>query len=226
MRKVQFANNYYYHVYNRGVDKREIFLDQNDYLRFYKSLFLFNDANYFAMSGKNVESVQGLALSNRQPLVNIASFCLMPNHYHFLLEQICDNGITSFMHSLSTSYTQYFNLKNDRTGRLFEGPFKAVLVKRDAQLEHLPRYIHLNPLDLTDVNWREGKGEDWAKAEKLLEEYPWSSHNVYLGKPQQLPVVEKSVIGQIFNTPEKYKIFLKQWGGREIAGLSPFEDRA
>ena len=224
MRHVEFLPQYFYHVYNRGVDKRTIFQHHSDYLRFYTSLFVFNDENYKGILGLDVPAILhefcGLATSRgglaTKPLVNVVSFCLMPNHFHLLLEQVADNGITRFMHRLATGYVEYFNKCNNRTGRLFEGPFKAVLAKRDAQLEHLPRYIHLNALDLTDLKWREGKVEDWSVAEKFLDEYPWSSHGAYLNKPQVLPIVEKSIIGEILNTPEKYRTFLHQWSSRDL----------
>ncbi|KKU73680.1 MAG: hypothetical protein UX98_C0005G0056 [Parcubacteria group bacterium GW2011_GWA2_47_26] len=193
-------------------------------MRFYTSLFVFNDENYRGVLGLDVNAVLhqfcdqvtsiGDLVTKRKPLVNIVSFCLMPNHFHFLLEQIAEQGVPRFMHRIALGYAEYFNKKNDRTGRLFEGPFKAVLVQRDAQLEHLPRYIHLNALDLiTDLNWGEGKIADWARAEKFLEEYSWSSHGMYLNKPQLLPVIKKAIVEQIFDTPEKYINFLKQWLG-------------
>jgi len=224
MRRVEFFPQHFYHVYNRGVDKRTIFQNERDYLRFYTSLFVFNDENYRGVLGLDVNAVLhqfcdqvtsiGDLVTKRKPLVNIVSFCLMPNHFHFLLEQIAEQGVPRFMHRIALGYAEYFNKKNDRTGRLFEGPFKAVLVQRDAQLEHLPRYIHLNALDLiTDLNWGEGKIADWARAEKFLEEYSWSSHGMYLNKPQLLPVIKKAIVEQIFDTPEKYINFLKQWLG-------------
>lgn len=153
----------------------------------------------------------------------------MPNHYHLLLEQLQEGGITNFMHKLNTAYTNYFNKRYERTGRFFEGPFKAVLIKREGQFEHIPRYIHLNALDLTDMNWREGKIEDWHRAERFLEEYVWSSHHFYLGKPQQYPVVETSTVGEMFKTLDRYRHFLKQWSVRELTtahSLSPFTVRA
>lgn len=224
MRKVQFANQYFYHIYNRGVDKRKTFMDDADFRRFYAGMYLFNNALYRSPTGRNTtklsfvqSAVQSLALDEpREQLVNIVCYCIMPNHYHFLLEQLQDRGITQFMHRLDTGYTKYFNKRYERTGRLFEGSFKAVLIRRDAQFEHLPRYIHLNALDLTDMNWREGKVEDWKKAEDFLERYPWSSHQVYLGKAQLFPVVEKSVIGKIFQSNEQYMRFLRQWSVREM----------
>ena len=150
----------------------------------------------------------------RELLVRIISFCLMPNHFHMLLEPLVENGIPKFMHRFCMGYVKYFNKRYGRTGALFEGEFKAVLAKHDAQFEHLPRYIHLNALDLTDLKWRDGKVEDWNKALGFLEQYPWSSHGVYLGKPQPLQVAELGVMSQIFDTPDKYLRFLKGWTGR------------
>lgn len=218
MRQIHFATNHFYHIFNRGIEKRQIFPEEKDFLRFYTSLFAFNDSNFRAIEGLDVQTIlrtHSEAVGS-DPLVSIMSFCLLPNHFHLLVEQLTDDGISRFMHRLTSGYAHYFNKKYDRTGRLFEGPFKAVMVERDAQLEHLPRYIHLNALDHTDLKWREGKIENWEKAKKFLDQYRWSSHHVFQGKPQLLPIVQESVAKKMFETPSKYMEFLKQWSGREM----------
>jgi len=140
MRKVVFANEEYYHIYNRGVDKRKIFMRRGHYIRFAETLHnLLTTGN----ASPKILSSQSLAFNKK---LSFISYCLMPNHYHFLVKQLEDNAISNFMHNLNTSYTKYFNLNNQRTGRLFEYTFKAVHVESEEQLLHVSRYIHLNPI--------------------------------------------------------------------------------
>ena len=177
-RMITFAENSFYHVFNRGVDHRKIFLDEHDYERFYLSLFLFNDRSYHAEMGLTALTLRkDISQRVREPLVRILSFCLIPNHFHLLLEPLSENGLTQFMHRLLMGYAKYFNKKHERTGPLYEGKFKAVSIQRDVHFEHLLRYIHLNALDITDIPWREGKVDDWNAVEKFLERYRWSSHH-------------------------------------------------
>ncbi len=164
MIKPQFSNNQIYHIYNRGVEKRSVFMEDKDYLRFIHDLFEFNDTalvnpSNIRFSSRHPSSVtssqfnQFLALreSNtkikRKLLVEILVFCLMPNHYHLMVRQLVDDGIVKFMQKLGTGYTNYFNLKNERVGSLFQGRFKAVLVNNESYFTHLLHYIHLNPLE-------------------------------------------------------------------------------
>lgn len=161
MRKLIFANNEYYHIFNRGVDKRKIFLRNGHYARFLQA------AKQLIISGtarSELTTRQKFAFNKR---LDIVCYCLMPNHYHFLIKQKQDNAISAFMHGLNTSYTKYFNLNSDRTGRLFEYTFKAVHVETEEQLLHLSRYIHLNPLLanlITDLRY-----------------YSWSSYPEFVG---------------------------------------------
>ena len=129
MRKVKFVTNQYYHLFNRGVDKRVIFLDQSDMDRFFQSMEEFNviepiGSIYENFFRKNQLKKQGFE-SPKEKLVNFICHCLNPNHYHFILEQLIDGGIEKFMHRLGLGYTKYFNQKYKRSGSLFQGTFKA-----------------------------------------------------------------------------------------------------
>jgi putative transposase len=141
MRKEEFANNEYYHIYNRGVDKRKIFTGARDYSRFIKNLEEFNttDPNW----KKTAAEFQGLAL-NKKPLVEIIAYCLNPNHYHLILKQVKEKGITEFMQRIGTGYTMYFNKKSKRTGSLFQGTFKTVHIDSNEYLLYLSAYINHN----------------------------------------------------------------------------------
>ncbi len=164
-----FACEYFYHIYNRGVAKQEIFGDKNDYLRMLStfSYYLEKYTNKYSIVLK--EELNNILLKTPvQPLVQIYAYCLMPNHFHLILKQIMDRGISEFMRKTLNSYTRYLNTKNNRVGPIFQGKFKAVLIESDEQLLHLSRYIHLNPYV--------------AKLTQSVQEYPWSSYKQYLNK--------------------------------------------
>ena len=137
-----FIANSYYHLYNRGVEKRTIFTDDQDYkvMLSYLKHYLSPPPPHPTHQKPNTYQT-----SNYFQDIELACFCLMPNHYHFLIKQIPQNGITRFARSLFTRYTQYFNKRHQRTGSLFGSNYKAALIQSDEYLLHLSRYIHLNP---------------------------------------------------------------------------------
>lgn len=166
-RTTSLVTGQFYHIYNRGSEKRDIFTQPRDYSRFQKTFYyyhLFGPKPSFSKFAKS-----DLNLFKPDPnkkLVEMICYCLMPNHFHFLVKQLKDNGISTFMSQLSNSYTKYFNTKYKRIGALFQGSFKAVLVKTDEQLVHLSRYIHLNPVVSGLV--------------KNLNSYKWNSYPEYI----------------------------------------------
>lgn len=221
MRKIKFAEGQYYHIFNRGVDKRHLFENGSDFSRFYESLYIFNDANYSNRNNHYLHNETLLAGAeilqiDRDPLVSIVSFCLLPNHFHLLLLQRKENGVARFLHKLGLGYTGYFNRKYDRSGRLFESTYKAAPIKTDAHFLHLTRYIHLNAIDHTHPGWREGKIKDWRNAQKSLDRYPWSSHPIYRGESQELPVIYEAEVHQLFPNPKSYSMFLNDWATRAL----------
>lgn len=163
-RNTLFSNGNYYHIFNRGIDKRLIFKQKKDYLRFLDCL------KYYQYNSKKPKFSQrhkykSLVLNKNKILVEIVAFCLMPNHFHLLVKQVEERGIQEFMTKLSNSHSSYFNIKHKREGDLFESEFKAVLIESDEQLLHLSRYIHLNPFV--------------ANLVEKPELYPWSSCQEY-----------------------------------------------
>ncbi len=144
-RKIKFVSGEYYHVYNRGIDKRDIFGDKEDLNRYFKYLKVLNTEDpigslYEHSFLEEKHQLGGLA----SKLVEIVCFCLNPNHYHLLLRQVKDNGVSNFMHRLGTAHTMYFNEKYSRSGSLFQGTFKAVHVDNNEYLLHLSAYINQN----------------------------------------------------------------------------------
>ncbi|MDP3800508.1 MAG: transposase [bacterium] len=209
MKQPQFANGEIYHIYNRGVEKRVTFLNQKDYMRFADNLFVFNDAIPVLNLGYDLENNDIDYGKTRKLLVEILAFCLMPNHFHLLLRQKVDEGITKFMRKLGTGYTNYFNKKYSRVGPLFQGIFKSVLIKRQAQLTYLPHYIHLNCLDITMPEWRSKNLRDKEKALNFLDSYRWSSYLDYTGKSNFPHILSKALYRS--STSIEYKIEIGKW---------------
>lgn len=200
-RKVVFANGEYYHVFNRGVEKRPTFITKYEFLRAQDSLYFyrFGDlhirySKYLALSKeKKAEFLKGLNDDDLQ--VAIVAYCLMGNHFHLLLKQLKENGIVKFMAKFTNSYTKYFNTKHERVGPLFQGVFKAVHVSYDEQLLHLSRYIHLNPILGFIVEIKE------------LASYQWSSYLEYLGLVNT-NMTNKNEILKFFKNPANYEKFV------------------
>lgn len=177
-RKTPIVSGQIYHIFNRSVARQPIFLSDTYYQRAYQVLSYYNNLNppirfsHFSrlpLSLKN-EILQDLNKEN-QKLVEILAYCFMPNHVHFLIKEISENGITTFMRKFQNSYAKYFNTRNKRSGSLFQSMFKAVRIQTSEQLIHVARYIHLNPVTafiLKDI--------------EELSNYPWSSYTVYVGK--------------------------------------------
>ncbi|MES2203255.1 MAG: transposase [Patescibacteria group bacterium] len=190
-----------YHTLNRGVDKRKVVMDEEDRVRFVHDLYVFNDKHTAAHSALAARQVEG----PRSLLVHIHAFCLMPNHYHLLLSPAVENGVPQFMKKLNMGYAKYFNEKYERSGALWQGKYKKKLIERDAHFLYIPYYIHLNALDLSLPQWREGKVRSVPQALKNLREYRWSSHLDYLGEHNFPSVTEREFLAQTIGTRSRYE---------------------
>lgn len=193
-RRLAFANNGYYHVYNRGTEQRNIFIDDADRLYFLECLL------------RNQEGKNG------EQRVHIMSYVLMTNHFHLLFEQQTDRGISNFMHDVSLGYAMYFNTKYERTGRLYSGTYKAKVINSDAYLLHISRYIHLNPLDIFQPGWKKNGVTNKASADLFLKNYRWSSYRHFLGLIHD-PIVEPGILADMFDDSIDYQQFLNDWIG-------------
>jgi len=210
-----------YHILTRGVDKRKIFLDDEDYLRGIHDLFEFNDIESVENLGhffrKQYIDVRRRYIElkserrKRKLLVKIHAFCLMPNHYHLFLSAVVENGIPLFMKKFNGGYAKYFNEKYERKGTLFEGRYKRVIIKNEAHFIHLPYYIHLNALDLITPEWRERKLNNFAKAMKFLNSYRWSSHLDYAGEKNFPSVTQRDFLLEFFGGHEQYRRDITDW---------------
>ena len=163
----------FYHAYNRGVDKRKVFMDDGDRFRFLFGLYEFNDKNFATNFGWKITRNPGeWPEKNRECLVDILAFVLMGNHFHLLLRQATDNGVSEFMRKVGSGYTNYFNIRYHRNGALFQGKYQFRPVEDDGYLHKLHEYIHLNPTEI-------------LKPGQKLTSYRWSSLPYYqLGRKE------------------------------------------
>jgi len=209
-RKFQFSIGEFYHIYNRGNSKQIIFRNNIDKIRFQKLLYICNSENpviFKAIQGKPLEEIE-----RSETLVDIGVYCLMPNHFHLLLHEKVQNGISIFMSKLSTAYSMYFNKRYERTGKLFEGKFKAEHVDNDDYLKYLFAYIHLNPIKIIDSKWKENGIADFEKAKKYLSEYNYSSCLDYMGTiREENKIINKSVFPDYFENFKDFDNFINEW---------------
>jgi putative transposase len=222
-RKLNFLNNYFYHIYNRGVDKRDIFLENSDYYRFLHDLYEFNDKNPTPSDFRHNPSRDPsrdpssakFAGRKRDLLVEIICFVLIANHFHLILKQLQNNGIVKFMRKLG-GYSYFFNKKYERSGTLFQGRFKCILINSDEYLMHLSRYIHLNPLEIIEKNWEEKGVQDREKAQEFLNNYRWSSYLDYIGENNFPSLINKRPILEYFKNIQEYKKFIEEYSFKDL----------
>ncbi len=188
-----FGDDEWYHCYNRGVDKRRIFETGRDYDRFLLTMYASNGSSPVHISNLKASTlsatIQNNVFERGEPLVIIGAYCLMPNHFHFVLKETVSGGIARFMQKVCTGYTMYFNKKQERTGALFAGSFKSKHVPDDRYFKHLVSYVHLNPAELFDTRWKYGVS-DVSHIEQRLLDYRYSSLPDFLGNDR----VEKVLI--------------------------------
>ena len=203
-----------YHALNRGVDKRTIFMDDQDNMRFVHDMFMFNNTE----STQNISRSTMFDLRSRtskqiqsEKLVDIHGWCLMGNHYHLLLSERIEGGLVQFLRKLNIGYAKYFNERYDRTGTLFQGRTKKLLIDNDAHLLHILNYIHLNPLDmLCDAeDCRNRVISDIAKTVEYLKNYRWSSYSDYVGTRNFPSILTTSLFNDVFEG--KYRESLEKY---------------
>ena len=171
-----------FHVLNRGVEKRRLFMDDQDHARFVHDLYEFNDKKPAPeFSRRPMWDFVNPTL--RERIVDIHGWCLMDNHYHLLLSERVEGGMTKFLRKLNVGYANYFNERYTRSGTLFQGRTKKIRIERDAHFLYILHYIHLNPLDQLQgaKKWREGEVASAQKALEYLDSYRWSSYLDYCG---------------------------------------------
>lgn len=216
-RKTPIIDGEYYHFYNRGNSKQAIFLDDQDYDRFVKLLFLCNSKKPINFRTDIIErKIDAWEFNRGEPLTSICAWVLMPNHFHLYIKSgiaprlktyTANDGIRNetilFMQKISTAYAKYFNTKYTRTGSLFEGRFKSKHITTDDQARYLFSYIHLNPLKLIQSDWKEQGIKDKKKAFEYVENYKYSSLKDWLGfYRKELLIIDKNTLNKIM--PENF----------------------
>ncbi len=206
MRKIKIAPGEYYHIYNRGTNKQIIFHDLRDYTRFLFLILYFQSPLIFINIGRYVQYFVKHSVFNigsddkvkiiKKRVVELVALCLMPNHFHLIVKEVEEGGIASYMQRVLNSYTKYYNTKYQRSGHLFQGPYKAVHIKDDRQLMYLSTYVHRNP--------RELKG--WKNKEHL---YTWSSYQDSIGENRWSELLQNDIIIGRFKQPSDYRKFVE-----------------
>jgi putative transposase len=193
VRPFDFSIGEWYHVYSRGIDKRITFEDKRDYDRFLSLLYLANSDMSVTLFNKRNSNALRDALDTQRgsPLVELGAYSLMPNHYHLVIKEIVEDGTSEFMRKLGIGYTMYFNTRYQRTGNLFAKPFRARHIKDDAYLQKVVGYVHLNPAELIEPGWKNGRIRDLHRLRQELTAYPNCSLKDFL--KQSLPT--RHIIG-------------------------------
>jgi len=215
-RSIKFIPGEIYHIYNRGTEKRNIFSSRRDYERFLALLYLSNGEIpvHSQLQGSTLKEVQ--KNDQGKKLVEIIAYCLMPNHFHLLVSEKNQNGISRFMQKLITAYTMYFNKLHERSGALFQGKFQARHVFDERYFFYLISYIHLNPVKIIDPKWKENGVTNRSRAEKYLKEYPYSSYLDYLGEDRTEKIIlNRDVLDRYADTPADFKASIMSFLGYE-----------
>jgi len=192
----QFATGEYYHVYNRGVDKRNIFLDKKDFERFLKSMILFNTLEPLGSLYEhefNLRFGRRTSKTTKLPLIDIVSYALNPNHIHMVLCQMIEGGVSEFIKRVSGGYAKYFNHKYKRSGALFQGKFKSVHVSSNEYLLHVGTYVNLND-----------------KVHRLPRHASKTSWEEYVLPQCARPLCNTSAVLDQFRSKEEYKTFAQE----------------
>lgn len=209
-RNFDFSIGEFYHIYNRGSNKSNIFLDDNDRKRFQRLLYICNSVNpvvFKTIQGRSLEEIE-----RGKTIVDIGAYCLMPNHFHVLIKEHTEDGIALFLKKVSTAYSMYFNTRYERSGVLFQGRFKAMHADSDEYLKYLFSYIHLNPVKIIDPKWKENGISDRVKAKQYLAKYAYSSYFDYMGiKREENLILNKNAFPDYFEGIKEFSQAVEEW---------------
>lgn len=213
MRNIKIAPNEYYHIFNRGMNKQNIFPETRDRVRFLFLILYFQSPVIFQNIGRfvkyyvkhrvfNIDTATTHETVERR-CVELVAFCLMPNHFHLIIKEVEEGGIARYMQRVLNSYTKYFNAKYSASGHLFQGPYKAVHISSDVQLLYLSAYIHKNPTELFD----------WKNKE---DNYEWSSYRDFFSENRWKELLVTDIITDSFENREDYRKFVQTSSAKKI----------
>lgn len=213
MRKTSIVQGEYYHIFNRGNNKQLIFFDKKDKVRFLFLIIYFQAHIFFENIGRQVSyfiknEVFNMDVDLEKKLLNkrnveLINFALMPNHFHLILCEFKEGGISQYMQRVLCAYTKYFNAKYKKSGHVFQGPYKAVNIKNNNQLLYLSTYIHRNPREIPE----------WKNKEYL---YPWSSYQDYLKDNRWGELLKRAIVLEQFSSKKEYNVFTKSSPAKEL----------
>lgn len=222
IRKEKLTIGEYYHVYSRVILGMPEFSDKDNANKLAQTFLLANSTKSsqafdYLRNYRTATLEKAIEISKSgERLSEILCYAIMPNHYHLLIKEIKENGVSDFIRRCNTSIAKYINTKNERRGSLFEGSFKAKHIDSNEYLLHLSVYIHLNPLDfLSSKDWRENKLKNWELEKKKILSYKWSSLRHYL-TPSSTSDVDEIISGieiikNQFKDESDYERFIKEW---------------
>lgn len=213
MRKIKITPGEYYHIFNRGVEKRSIFLEIKDWTRFLFLILHLQSPIVFDNVRRNIETYfkhgyfvepAGTKKIILQRFVELVAFAIMPNHFHLIVRESEELGVARYLQRIQEAYSKYFNIKYDHKGHLFQGTYRAAHVEDNEQLLHLSAYIHKNPRELSE----------WKNKEQ---NYPWSSYQDYV-QNRWGGLLRTEVVTDQFPNPTAYKEFVKSSIAKETPG--------
>ncbi len=209
-RKFSFVEGEYYHLFNRGVNKQPIFLDDSDVRRFQNLLFLCNSDKsliFKLIQGDPLDSQRG------SQITSILGYALMSNHFHLICKEEHAGGLSNFMGKISTAYSMYFNTKYERSGPLMCRPFRAQHINSDEYFRWVFSYVHLNPLDLLDPGWKERGTTDASPALPFMRSFKYSSYPDYFGTERlEAKIINKSSLPIATTDLEDIETMLEEVG--------------
>ncbi|MEK7116549.1 MAG: transposase [Patescibacteria group bacterium] len=217
----------YYHIYNRGNTKQNIFTDDKDRDRFAKLLYLCNSLENIKFKEYIVDrKIDAWDFDKGEPIVSIGAWVLMPNHFHIYItpnkESAIENQISFFIKKLCTAYSMYFNKKHKRTGKLFEGHFKSAHIDSDRYAKYIFSYIHLNPIKLIDPLWKDGGLQHIKNATVFLDKYKWSSYQDYRNKKRsEIKIISPENFPDYFSSRKIFDKEIFEWLTYRNSFLNP-----
>lgn len=210
-RKINFSIDEYYHIYLRGVSKMNIFRENSDRDRFIKLLYLCNSQKPVVFKTIQRLPLDKIDLGSKRQTA-IGAYCLMDNHFHLLVREITEGGVSKFMSKLLTAYSKYFNKKYTHVGRVFENTFHAEHADSDEYLKYIYSYIHLNPVKIIDPLWKEKGLDDLKRTQSFLQKYIYSSYLDYVGQArEQKSILNTKAFPEYFETNKDFTKFIQDW---------------
>ena len=225
-----------YHIVNRGVEKRKIFLKSQDYNRFILALEFLNEKENFNLWNLVTRAEQARSdlttfkehLDNQRrkpqrPIIELLAFTLMPNHFHLIIREIMEGGIPLFMQKLCSGYVTYFNKQCNRVGPLFQSRYKSIRIKEDIHLATVFAYVHTNPAELIEPGWKDFRVKNLKATMRYLESYKWSSYQDYIGNSTFPTVTKREFFLNLYGSEKKCRQAVEDWINykAEKSGLDP-----